>query len=156
MRVADLQKPSFKTRAARYLARFMIIFSMGVATTLAWQSRGNELRAMIANSSPQLGWLAPQAALAKTASETAPTASATASPERQELEVISISLAAMQQSIDQLTAQFVASQQQMASDIAKLKQDILAKLNSPRPIAAPARKPASVAPSPSLQESPER
>ena len=152
MRVADLQKPSFKTRAARYLARFMIIFSMGVATTLAWQSYGNEIREMIANSIPQLGWLAPQAALAKTASETAPTASATASPERQELEVISISLAAMQQSIDQLTAQFVASQQQMASDIAKLKQDILAKVSAtPRPVAAPARKPAPAVP-PELPE----
>jgi hypothetical protein len=45
MRVAELQKPSFKKRAARYLTRFLIIFGMGVATTLAWQSRGNEIRA---------------------------------------------------------------------------------------------------------------
>jgi hypothetical protein len=129
---------------------------MGVVSALAWQSRGNELRAMIANSSPQLGWLAPQAALADTAPEAAPIAPATASPETQQFEVMSISLAAMQQSIDQLTAQLVASQQQMATDNAKLKQDILAKLNSPRPIAGPARKPASLASSPSLRESPER
>ena len=103
MRVAELQKPSFKKRAARYLTRFLIIFGMGVATTLAWQSRGDEIRAMIANSSPQLGWLAPQAALAGTAPEAAPIGSATASPESQQLEVMSISLVAMQQSIDQLT-----------------------------------------------------
>jgi len=59
----------------------------------------------------------------------------------------------MQQSIDQLSNQFLASQQQMASDIAKLKQDILAKIgSSPRPVAAPVRKPAAVAPPQSLQE----
>jgi hypothetical protein len=70
---------------------------------------------------------------------------------------MSISLAAMQQSIDQLTAQFVASQQQMASEIAKLKQDILAKVSVvPRPVAAPARKPAPAVPPQSLQELPER
>jgi hypothetical protein len=50
----------------------------------------------------------------------------------------------------------VASQQQMASDNARLKQDILAKLSSaPRPAAAPARKPAPVAPQ-STQEPPAR
>ena len=152
-----MQKPSFKKRAARYLTRFLIIFGMGVATTLAWQSRGDEIRAMIANSSPQLGWLAPQAALADTAPEAAPIGSATASPESQQLEVMSISLVAMQQSIDQLTAQFVASQQQTASEIAKLKQDILAKVSAvPRPVAAPSRKPAPAVPSQSLQELPER
>jgi hypothetical protein len=69
---------------------------------------------------------------------------------------MSISLAAMQQSIDQLAAQLVASQKQMASDNATLKPDILAKLGSPRPVAAPARKPPPVATPPSLQQSPER
>ena len=150
------ERPPLRKRIARSLSRFLIIFGMGVAATLAWQSHDNEIRAIIANSSPQLGWLAPQAALADTAAETAPIAPATDSPENQQLEVMSISLAAMQQSIDQLTAQLVASQQQMASDIAKLKQDILAKLSSPRPVVAPARKPAPVAPPPSLAGSPEQ
>jgi hypothetical protein len=130
---------------------------MGVGTTLAWQSYGDPIREMIANSSPQLGWLAPQVALAETAPEAEPIAPATASSERQQLEVMSISLAAMQQSIDQLTAHLVVNQQQMASDNARLKQDILAKLNSaPRPIATPARKPVPLAPPQSVQESPER
>jgi hypothetical protein len=130
---------------------------MGVGTTLAWQSYGDQIREMIANSSPQLRWLAPQAALAETAPEAEPIAPATASSERQQLEVMSISLAAMQQSIDQLTAHLVANQQQMASDNARLKQDILAKLNSaPRPVATPARKPVPVAPPQSVQESTER
>ena len=151
------ERPSLHKRTTHGLIRFMIIFGIGVATTLAWQSRGNEIRAMIANSSPQLGWLAPQAALADTAPQAAPIVPATASPETQQLAVMSISLAAMQQSINQLTAQLVASQQQMASDNARLKQDLLAKLSSsPRPLAAPARKPAPVAPPQSVQEFPER
>ena len=155
-RGSNNERPSLRKRIARGLARFLIIFGMGIAATLAWQSHDNEIRAIIANSSPQLGWLAPQAALADTAPETAPIAPATASPENQQLEVMSVSLAAMQQSIDQLTAQLAASQQQMAGDIAKLKQDILAKLSSPRPVVAPARKPAPVAPPPSLEGSPQR
>ena len=45
-----------------------------------------------------------------------------------------------------------ASQQQMASDIAKLKQDILTKVSAaPRPVATPARKPAPAVP-PELPE----
>jgi hypothetical protein len=150
------ERPSLRKRTTRGLTRFLIIFGMGVAATLAWQSHDNEIRAMIANSSPQLGWLAPQAALADTASETAPIAPATASPETQQLEVMSMSLVAMRQSIDQLTAQLLAGQQQMASDVAKLKQDILAKLSSPRPVAPPARKPAPAAPAPPLEGPPER
>ena len=85
------ERLSLRKRTTRALTRFLIIFGMGVATTLAWQSRGNELRAMIANSSPQLGWLAPQAALADTAPEAAPIAPATASPETQQVDVMSTS-----------------------------------------------------------------
>ena len=44
------------------LARFLITFCSGVAATLAWQSYGDAARKMIASSSPQLGWSAPQAA----------------------------------------------------------------------------------------------
>src|SRR5262249_240870 len=51
--------PSLGRRASRGLARFLIIFSIGIGATLAWQSYGDAARAMLANSSPQLGWLAP-------------------------------------------------------------------------------------------------
>ena len=44
------------------LARFLITFCSGVAATLAWQSYGDAARKMIASSSLQLGWSAPQAA----------------------------------------------------------------------------------------------
>jgi hypothetical protein len=198
------KQPSLRKRTTRGFARFLIIFSMGIATTIAWQSHGDDIREMIAKSYPELGWLAPQPVdFTKPASEVAPTALATTSPDNLQLEAMSVSLAAVKQSVDQLAAQFVASQQQMASEVAKLKQDIaagqqqmasdvaklkqdiaasqqqmasdvaklkqdiiasqqqttsdvaklkhdiLAKISSaPRPVAAPARKPVPVTPSP--------
>jgi hypothetical protein len=59
---ATIMRPSLARRALRGLARLLIVFSVGVGTTLAWQAYGDAARAMIANSSPQLGWLAPQTA----------------------------------------------------------------------------------------------
>ncbi len=64
------EQPSFGKRASRPLARFLITFYLGVAATLAWQSYSDPARQIIASSSPQLGWLAPQAAVAKTVPDT--------------------------------------------------------------------------------------
>ena len=115
--VLKSKQPSVRGRAARSL----IIFCMGVATTLAWQSYGDEVREMIAISYPQLGWLAPQSAFAETAPE--PNAPVNAS-DALELKSILINVAALRQSVDQLAVQFLASQQQMASDIARLNDKI--------------------------------
>jgi hypothetical protein len=150
-------RPSLGRRASLGFARFLVIFCIGVGATLAWQSYGNAARAMIANLSPQLGWLAPHpASHAQTASDAvAPAAAATASADLQRLALV---LASVRQSIDQLAAQMVAGQQQMGGNIAKLQadeQEILHKLSAapPRPATAPARKPAPVTPpsSPSAQ-----
>ena len=147
--VLKRKQPSLRGRAARSL----IIFCIGVAATLAWQSYGDATREMIATSYPQLGWLAPQTAAAESTPEIiAPTAPATGldSPE---LRSILVNLGAVRQSVDELAAQFAASQQEMASDIAKLKaaeQDLLANISSappPRPAAVtPARKPTPAPP----------
>src|SRR5262249_28546101 len=51
--------------ASRPLAHFLITFYIGVAATLAWQSYSDAARQIIASWSPQLGWLAPQAAAAQ-------------------------------------------------------------------------------------------
>jgi hypothetical protein len=115
---------------------------MGVAATLAWQSYGDAAREMISSSSPQFGWLAPQAApIAQTAPNmiAPPTAP---SPDRQQADAMSLSLTALRQSIYQLAA----GQEQMTRDITKMRaaeQDILDKISAlpPRPAAAPARKP---------------
>jgi hypothetical protein len=149
-------RPSLGERASRGL----LIFSIGIGATLAWQSYGDAARAMLANSSPQLGWLAPQTApLAQTTpSMVVPPAADTASSDLQQL---TAALASMRQSVDQLAAQLAAGQQQVADNIAKLhadEQKILQKLSatSPGATAAPARKPAPVTapPSPSASPSP--
>src|SRR5215831_3854645 len=49
------KQPSLRKRAALGLARALIIFSMGVTATLAWQSYSDPIREMIATSHPQLG-----------------------------------------------------------------------------------------------------
>ena len=147
------------TRVSRALSRFLITFCIGVAATLAWQSQGDAVREMIASSYPQLGWLSPQAV------PDAP------SPDLQQLKAMSTDLAVARQSVDQLAAQFIAGQEQMTRDITKLHaaeqdilenivklhateqdllEDILDKISAPppRPVAAPARKPAPLTPLP--------
>jgi len=147
---ATVIRPSLARRALRGLARLLIVFSIGVGTTLAWQLYGDAARAMIASSSSQLGWLAPQTApVVPTAPDVVPPAAA-ALPD---LEQLALGLAAVRQSVDQLTAQLAAGQQQMGTDIAKLQADeqaILHKLSAapPRAAAAPAHKPSPVTPPP--------
>jgi hypothetical protein len=98
------------------LMRLLITFCLGVAVTVAWQSYGDAAREMIANSSPQLGWLAPQDAGAQTASPTAaPTASTS---DQQQLKALSADLAAVREKVDQLAAQVVAGQEEMARNFA--------------------------------------
>jgi hypothetical protein len=143
LRPADLKNDRFPSkrplakRASRALARFVITFCIGVAATLAWQSYGDAAREMIASSSPQLGWLAPQTApVVQTPPDMiAPAVPATLSSDRQQLN-------AMGQSIDQLAA----GQEQMRREITKLRaavQEILDKISvpPPRPAVPPAHKP---------------
>jgi len=122
------------------LTRVLFTFCVGVGATLAWQSYGDAARQIIANSYPQLGWLAPEAAVARTALDT--TVPATSSPDPRELTAISLGLAAVRQRVDQLAA----GQEQMTHDFStKLlaaERGILDKISvpPPQPAAAPARK----------------
>jgi len=153
---AIIKRPSLGMRASRGLARFLVVFCSGVAATLAWQLYGDAARAMIANSSPQLGWLAPQTApVAQTApvKQTAPEVVAPAAAASPDLQRLVFNLASAHQSIDQLAAQLATDQRQMAGDIAKLQadeQEILHKLSAtpPRPATAPTPKPAPLTPPP--------
>jgi hypothetical protein len=126
-------------------ARLLIAFCVGIAATLAWQSYGDAAREIVANLSPQLSWLAPQAAVAQTAGPT--TAMATASLDPQELRTMSLGLVAVRQRVDQLAAQIAAGQEQMTRDftmkLQAAEQDILEKVSTPpQPAAAPPRRPA--------------
>jgi hypothetical protein len=167
IRPADLKndrspkrRQSLAARVPLAIARFLITFGVGVAATLAWQSYGDAAREMIANSAPQLGWLAPQAASvaqsASDATEPAPTRAVAADP--QPLNPVSLDLDAVRQSVDRIAAgqeqitrtvdQLAAGQEQMAREINKLQaieQYMLYKNSEPpqRPAApAPAPKPA--------------
>jgi hypothetical protein len=145
-------EPSFPRPASRKRpGRFLITFCLGIAATLAWQSYGDTARGIIANLSPELGWLAPQAALAQTAGAT--TAAATPAVDQQEFKAISLNLAAVRQRVDELAAQVAAGQQQVTRDftmkLQAAEQDILGKIPAPaqQPAAAPARRPAVPVPS---------
>ena len=142
---AFIKRPSLVKRASRRLARFLLVFCIGAIATLAWQVYGDAARAMIANSSPQLGWLAPQAPAVSAAPDVVPPAAP--SPDLQQ---ITLGLESIRQSIEQLAA----NHRQIAGDVAKLQadeQEILSKLSAapPRPAAAPATKPTPVTPPPS-------
>jgi hypothetical protein len=115
-----------KAAAPFAVARFLMIFFIGVAATLAWQAYGGAARETIASWSPHFSWLAP------------PAAPAGASPDQ--LAAISRGLAAVRQSVDKL-----------AADVTKLQapqQGALERTSAPPPSPAgvPARKPV---PSPS-------
>jgi hypothetical protein len=140
-------------RARRAFTRYLLAIGIGVAATLAWQSYGEATKQIIARRAPQLGWSpeakqmiasgvrqlgwtpdAPQPApVAQTAPATAaPIASASPSLDLQQVQQIARDLVDVRQAVEQL----VASQGQMASDIAKLQaadQEILQRISAPRP-----------------------
>ena len=143
--------PSLGKRISRRLVRFLIVFSIGVGATLAWQSYGDAARAMIATSWPQLAALAPEPAPVPQAApeQTAAAPQATApelqqlkedlaqlKQELQHLKEIPAVLASLRQSVDRLAG----SQQQIAGTIAKLG----AQKPPPRPAPAPAPKPVTL------------
>jgi hypothetical protein len=94
------RQPPVGKRASRALARFLTAFCIGVAATLAWQSYGDAARQIIANSYPQLRWLASQAELVAPSFD-------------QQLNAMSFKIDAVVESIDQLAA----GQEQMARTI---------------------------------------
>jgi len=143
--LAELPMGPALRKRSRPFTRFVITFGIGVAATLAWQSYGDAAREFIANSNPQLGWLAPRPAAASAASAAMVPPTPAADP--QELKAMSLGLAAVGQRVDQLAAQVAAGQDQMTRDITtKLQaaeQDILSKIAAPA--AAPASRPEAVA-----------
>src|SRR5712671_5046340 len=60
------EQPSDRQEDSRPFARFLITFCIGVAATLTWQSYNGAAKKIIASRSPELGWLAPQAPVART------------------------------------------------------------------------------------------
>jgi hypothetical protein len=128
---ANLKNDQFESARPRLgkrvrLSLAAIMFCIGVAATLAWQSRGDVARNAIASAFPQLGWLASQAApvTQNTPDIFVPTASSTPSPDQQQFTAMPLDLDGMRLSVDQIAAgqgqmtrsvgQIAASQEQMA------------------------------------------
>jgi hypothetical protein len=147
------------TRRCRALVRFLMVLCLGVAGTLVWQWYGNTALELIGNSFPQFAWLRPQAvAQVQSPPEmVAPNAARYDPPDLEQLKAIALGLAALRQSVDRLAAQSVASQQQMASDIAKLRvgeRAIFDKMASPAarsPPGTPAKQRAQAPSAPSVR-----
>jgi hypothetical protein len=140
-RAADLKndrfrngEPSLGKHASRPFARFLVTFYIGVAATLAWQSYSDAARQIIARLSPQLGWLAPRAAVAQTVPDTIGQIT------RSVDQIVTASQEQMTRRVDQLAA----GQEQMTREIIKLQAiSQYAKNSEPplRPASAPVRSP---------------
>jgi hypothetical protein len=97
-------QPSLRKRGSPALSRLLIAFCAGVAATVAWGSYGGVARRMIANSYPQLGWLARRGAITtpKARDMVAPTASAAPFPDQ--IDEVLRDVRAIRQSIDRIAA----------------------------------------------------
>ena len=132
-------RPSFRKRTSLAFAYYMIVFSVGVAATLAWQTYGDAARQLIAL--------------------------AASAPDQPQLNAMSLDLDAVRRSIDGLAIsigtsiatsqeqtthsidQLTASLEQMTHEIAKLQaveQYVLYKNSDPPPRPAPAQVPKPV------------
>jgi len=138
-RFANGQPPESE-ETSRPLARVLVPFCIGVAATLIWQSYSGAAKQIIARWSPELGWLAPQAPVARTV------------PDPIEKIITRIAdrivanIAAGQEQISRTVDQLAAGQEQMTREMIKLEaisQYALSKSLEPppRPVHAPTPKP---------------
>jgi hypothetical protein len=150
---------AMKKRGSRRFGRYLVAILIGVVATLAWQSysesakqiiatRARELgwspeaKQMIATSIQWIGWTKPPAGPEKQPPPVAQTAPTTPSLDPGQVQQMVQSLAALRESVQQLTA----GQDQMAREIAKLESavvEILLKI--PEPPAQPSSR-APIAP----------
>jgi hypothetical protein len=114
------EQPSLRKRASRAVRRFLIAFCIGVAATLACQSYGGAAREMIANSYPQLVWLAlqPEPNPAEAVELVAPV-----SVDQQQL---SLDLDAVRQSVDRIAASIAVIQEQMSRSTDRVASEQIA------------------------------
>jgi hypothetical protein len=126
------QPQSERPRLGKRVLLALALICIGVAATLAWQSRGDAARKAIAGAVPRLSWLAPQAApvTQNTPDTFVPAASAAPSPDQQQLAAVPLDLDAVRQSVDHIAAgqeqmtrsveRIAASQEQMARTVGQL------------------------------------
>jgi hypothetical protein len=137
-------RPSVSRRVTRRLARFFLVVFIGVGGTLAWQ-HGDEVTEIVRTWVPSLGWLLP------VSTTKAPAPAVTTTDLQQQLKFISIDLALVRRSEEQLVTnqdQLARKQDQMAQAIATLQaaqQDLSQKILA---LAPPTQKTVHVATKP--------
>ncbi len=105
---------------------FLITFCIGVAATLTWQSYGDAARETIANSYPQLGWLAPQPPPTPQNAPDVIALAAPAAPSPDQQQLNAMSLDAVRQSIDRIAAGIAASQEQITRSVDRIAPSVVA------------------------------
>jgi hypothetical protein len=160
-----IKRPSAGRRMVSAIIRFCVVLLIGVGATLAWQSRGDEAKALIGIWLPAVGRLLPPATsaqnttLPQSAPDTqisAPAAALTSSEIMQQLEPMARDLAGARRSLEQLATR----QEQIAQSVLALQtfeQDTkqrLASLPQSRPVPLPPRKPPQAAVQSSAMQAP--
>ena len=134
------------TQASLTLSRLLITFCIGVAAILAWQSYGDAAKEIIANSSPNFGWFAVQAAPAaqNAPNMIAPAVPTASSHDQQLVRAVPPDFDAVRQSVDRIATsqrqilrmvdQLAVRQEQIEREVTKLQaisQYILYKNSEP-------------------------
>jgi len=136
---------SIGRRMFRALARFTIVFLLGVGAALAWQSYGDEAMEMVRTEAPSLASLLP-VSKAKPPPDAQESAAAVVTAELvQQLKPMALDLAIVRRSVEQLgvkVEEFAAKQDQMSHSIVLQSVEQGQKLSSPpQPRVVPPRKP---------------
>jgi hypothetical protein len=131
-------RPSIGKRILRTLARFVVAVLIGIGLTLAWQSYGEQAKAMARIWAPSLAWALPQS------DAKPPPADADILPElTQQLKLIALDVAIVRRNVGQLATnqdQLAAKQDQMTQNLAALQEierDVRQKtfaLPAPKPV----------------------
>jgi hypothetical protein len=130
-------RPSISKRMFRAVARFLFAVLLGVGATLGWQTYGDKGSAMVRSWDPSLSWLLP-------VSTTGSPVAGTTLPEIvEQLKPMSLDLAIVRRSLEQLAAnqnQFAARQEEIARNVAALQE---AEQELKQAVYTPPRKPPS-------------
>ena len=137
-RLANARR-SIAQRMFGAVARFFFAVLLGIGATLAWQSYGDVVRVAVGAWAPSLGWLLPVSTVES------PAAAATVPDLVQQLKPISLDLAIVRRSLEQIAAnqdQLAAKQEQLAQNVTTL-QEVEQEIR--QAVRIPPRKPPSAA-----------
>ena len=158
------EKRSIGRRMSRALARFSVVFLIGIGATLAWQSYSDEAKEIVRTEVPSLAWLLPVSTAKPPPDGQASAAAVVPSAELvQQLKPMAVDLDIVRRSVQQLAnkvEQLAAKQDQMShkqdqtsqniTTLQLVEQEVSQKLSAPpQSRAVPPRKP----PQPTAQSS---